>query len=77
MYEEYVEKRLEDTLSDVEGAGKVKVMVSLKNRLKRYLPRIQIILMKKLMGIMMRIPIVQQKQRHTFFMIQLMVIRHM
>ena len=24
MYEEYVEKRLEDTLSDVEGAGKVK-----------------------------------------------------
>ena len=49
MYEEYVEKRLEDTLSDVEGAGKVKVMVSLKNCLKRYLPRIQIILMKKLM----------------------------
>ena len=31
MYEEYVENRLEDTLSDVEGAGKVKVMVSLKN----------------------------------------------
>ena len=60
MYEEYVEKRLEDTLSDVEGAGKVKV-----------------ILMKKLMGIMMRIPIVCKKQRHTFFMIQLMVIRHM
>ena len=28
MYEEYVEKRLEDTLSDVEGAGKVKVMTS-------------------------------------------------
>lgn len=77
MYEEYVEKRLEDTLSDVEGAGKVKVMVSLKNSSERYLPRIQIILMKKLMGIMMRIPIVRKKQRHTFFMIQLMVIRHM
>ena len=35
MYEEYVEKRLEDTLSDVEGAGKVKVMVSLKNSSER------------------------------------------
>ena len=76
MYEEYVEKRLEDTLSDVEGAGKVKVMVSLKNSSEKILA-IQIILMKKLMGIMMRIPIVCKKQRHTFFMIQLMVIRHM
>lgn len=47
-------------------AGKVKVMVSLKNSSERYLPRIQIILMKKLMGIMMRIPIVRKKQRHTF-----------
>ena len=39
MYEEYVEKRLEDTLSDVEGAGKVKVMVSLKNSSEKILAK--------------------------------------
>lgn len=38
MYEEYVEKRLEDTLSDVE-AGKVKVMVSLKNSSEKILAK--------------------------------------
>lgn len=39
MHEEYVEKRLEDTLSDVEGAGKVKVMVSLKNSSEKILAK--------------------------------------
>ena len=39
MYEEYVEKWLEDTLCDVEGAGKVNVMVSLKNSSEKILAK--------------------------------------
>ena len=31
MYEEYVEKRLEKILADVDGVGKVKVMLSIRN----------------------------------------------
>lgn len=39
MYEEYVEKRLEKVLSDVDGVGKVKVMLSIKNSSEKILAK--------------------------------------
>ncbi len=39
MYEEYVEKRLEKVLSSVDGVGKVKVMLSVKNSSEKVLAK--------------------------------------
>ena len=39
MYEEYVEKRLEKILSDVEGVGDVKVMLSVRNSSEKVLAK--------------------------------------
>ncbi len=39
MYEEYVEKRLEKVLSNVEGVGDVKVMLSIKNSSEKILAK--------------------------------------
>lgn len=39
MYEEYVEKRLEKILTSVDKAGKVKVMLSLKNSSEKILAK--------------------------------------
>ena len=41
MYEEYVEKRLEKILADVDGVGKVKVMLSIRNSTEKVLAHIQ------------------------------------
>lgn len=39
MYEEYVEKRLEKILADVDGVGKVKVMLSIRNSTEKVLAK--------------------------------------
>lgn len=39
MYQEYLENRLEKLLSNVEGAGKVKVMLSIKNSTEKVLAK--------------------------------------
>ena len=63
--------------SDVEGAGKVKVMVSLKNSSEKILAKDTDYSDEEVNGNNDENSNSMKKQRHTFFMIQLMVIRHM
>lgn len=66
MYEEYVEKRLEDTLSDVEGQERLKVMVSLKNSSEKILAKDTDYSDEEVNGNNDENSNSTQKQRHTF-----------